>query len=181
MSETTPASEQPTPIDPSSLLELDVFLDASDSSALDSMMQDSFLGLDHSTTGSSLSTWTENLESEMAWNSTNTFPPILESIPSGYISQAAPLSNTEPEAQSLAFNDTTFPQDTFAIQNLPPLLEENMQIELDADTSAMDSLNLAQSLATFNASDDPFMGWASKRASHLFDDYGWVLSHVEAL
>jgi hypothetical protein len=30
-------------------------------------------------------------------------------------------------------------------------------------------------------SDDPFMGWASKKANHLFDDYGWVLSHVENL
>lgn len=30
-------------------------------------------------------------------------------------------------------------------------------------------------------SEDPFMGWASKKANHLFDDYGWVLSHVEHL
>jgi hypothetical protein len=29
--------------------------------------------------------------------------------------------------------------------------------------------------------DDPFMGWASKKANHLFDDYGWVFSHVENL
>lgn len=29
--------------------------------------------------------------------------------------------------------------------------------------------------------EDPFMGWASKRAGHLIDEYGWVLSHVEAL
>jgi len=30
-------------------------------------------------------------------------------------------------------------------------------------------------------SDDPFMGWASKRASQIVEDYGWVLSHVETL
>jgi hypothetical protein len=30
-------------------------------------------------------------------------------------------------------------------------------------------------------SEDAFMGWASKKANHLFDDYGWVLSHVEHL
>jgi len=39
----------------------------------------------------------------------------------------------------------------------------------------------AQSDEALICSDDPFMGWASKKANHLFDDYGWVLSHVENL
>jgi hypothetical protein len=30
-------------------------------------------------------------------------------------------------------------------------------------------------------SEDPFMGWAAKRVSHVFEDYSWVLSHVESL
>jgi len=41
--------------------------------------------------------------------------------------------------------------------------------------------NAAQSDEALICSDDPFMGWASKKANHLFDDYGWVLSHVENL
>ena len=34
---------------------------------------------------------------------------------------------------------------------------------------------------TMVASDDPFMGWATKRASQVVEDYGWVLSHVGTL
>lgn len=33
----------------------------------------------------------------------------------------------------------------------------------------------------FLCNEDPFMGWASKRATKAVDDYGWVLSHVETL
>jgi hypothetical protein len=38
-----------------------------------------------------------------------------------------------------------------------------------------------QSEEALMCNEDPFMGWASKKANHLFDDYGWVLSHVENL
>jgi hypothetical protein len=31
------------------------------------------------------------------------------------------------------------------------------------------------------SSEDPFMGWASKRSNQMCQDYGWVLSHVETL
>ncbi|KUJ19015.1 uncharacterized protein LY89DRAFT_510444 [Mollisia scopiformis] len=34
---------------------------------------------------------------------------------------------------------------------------------------------------SLSCSEDPFMGWASKRASQMFDEYNWVLSHVETL
>jgi hypothetical protein len=34
---------------------------------------------------------------------------------------------------------------------------------------------------TLACSEDPFMGWASKRANQMFDEYNWVLSHVETL
>lgn len=34
---------------------------------------------------------------------------------------------------------------------------------------------------TLTYSEDPFMGWASKKANQMIDDYGWVLSHVETL
>jgi hypothetical protein len=53
------------------------------------------------------------------------------------------------------------------------LLEDPAQISLQPSP--------AQPEETLMCSDDPFMGWASKKANHLFDDYGWVLSHVENL
>ena len=179
--EHTPSSEQMTATNPSSLLDLDVFFDAPDSSALSGLMQDSFLGLNHPTTSSDSTTWTDSTDlGEMAWSSTSIFPPISESMCTNFAVEAPPLQNMEViEHQMTAFDDLCFPQDTFTAQNLPAVLEENMQV--DDNTTAMDATTLEQSLSTFNASDDPFMGWASKRASHLFDDYGWVLSHVEAL
>lgn len=173
------ASEQLNAADPSSLLDLDVFFDAKDASSL--VMQDSFLGLDHPTTSSNSTTWTDNLDlGEMAWSSTGTFPTIQESAPNEFLMNTTPLQAMEVDDNSMhAFNEHFIAQDTFAAPNLPAVLEENIQME--HDTSAADSIALQQSLAAFNASDDPFMGWASKRANHLFDDYGWVLSHVEAL
>ncbi|KAF4629768.1 hypothetical protein G7Y89_g8378 [Cudoniella acicularis] len=49
------------------------------------------------------------------------------------------------------------------------------------DALTQNSLEQGQSGEALMCSDDPFMGWASKKAHHLFDDYGWVLSHVENL
>lgn len=178
--ENTPAaSEQPTSSDPSSLLDLDVFLDATDASVLGSVTQDSFLGLDL-TTNCNSTTWTDNLDlGEMAWDSTSNFSPIQETAPNDYLMETSALQTINVGANPMhVLKERSYAQDTFSTPTLPALLEENIQMD---DTSTSDSMALQQSLAAFNASDDPFMGWASKRASHLFDDYGWVLSHVEAL
>lgn len=52
-----------------------------------------------------------------------------------------------------------------------------------AESSAQNPLAtpLASTDPTLTCSEDPFMGWASKKANQMFDNYGWVLSHVETL
>lgn len=171
----TPSSEPQQADVYSDQLDLDVFFDASDSSVVNTM-QDSFLGLDHPTTGSNSTTWTDNLEiGDMTWSSSS----IYSSIPESVMEFPVPTQNMEGvESQLPVFGEPPIPQDAFKAQNLHAVPEENFQQD---QTVLMDSALLDQALSTFNASDDPFMGWASKRASHLFDDYGWVLSHVEAL
>lgn len=62
-----------------------------------------------------------------------------------------------------------------SLDKIPTVSAEELSAPLG--TWPSDELTDMQS----QVSEDPFMGWASKRASHLFDDYGWVLSHVEAL
>lgn len=54
-----------------------------------------------------------------------------------------------------------------------PLLETASQLQQE------NMLSLGGRPAEY--SDDPFMGWTSKRASQMCEDYGWVLSHVGTL
>jgi hypothetical protein len=49
------------------------------------------------------------------------------------------------------------------------------------ESSQSASLDLLEKTSLEVYSDDPFMGWASKRSSQMCEDYGWVLSHVETL
>ena len=51
--------------------------------------------------------------------------------------------------------------------------EDPLLVHLPTTTAASESNSAA--------SEDPFMGFANKRASNIIDEYGWVLSHVEAL
>ncbi len=71
--------------------------------------------------------------------------------------------------------------------SLDPLSQSSL-LEDPNDFSSAGLLNLQdQNLLwphpedTITVSDDPFMGWATKRASQVVEDYGWVLSHVGTL
>ena len=71
-------------------------------------------------------------------------------------------------------------------QESPALSDETSDqtytaLSLDGPAQIRSQLSPGHSEEALMCSDDPFMGWASKKANHLFDDYGWVLSHVENL
>jgi hypothetical protein len=89
---------------------------------------------------------------------------------------------------------TTNPTQTFDTSNIyfdnidyVPLMETTAGETTTSETTTSETTagpSLSPSLSGLEvpvSADDPFMGWASKRASHNFDDYGWVLSHVENL
>ena len=66
------------------------------------------------------------------------------------------------------------------------VLEEFSQTQDMSQVFAAPLLGIPDQFASQNppstqCSDDPFMGWASKRTSQMCEDYGWVLSHVETL
>lgn len=69
----------------------------------------------------------------------------------------------------------SFPPEMFLAQELHAVPEE---IHAECESVPMPQ---ELPLLACHATEDPFMGWASKRASSLLDEYGWVLSHVEAL
>lgn len=70
------------------------------------------------------------------------------------------------------------PQDSPSLSDEAPnrtytaLLENHDQISLNPPAPLSEQALMC--------SEDPFMGWGDKK-NHLFDDYGWVLSHVENL
>lgn len=74
-----------------------------------------------------------------------------------------------------------------AQQNLPGLSDDHLNTTYPPPlTESPDALlmnpSIGNSYEALMSSQDPFMGsWASEKAHHLFDDYGWVLHHVENL
>lgn len=82
-----------------------------------------------------------------------------------------------PEAQGITLPPQDSPTllDETSHDTYTALLTEN-SAEILLEPSAL------QPEDALSCNDDPFMGsWDSEKAHHLFDDYGWVLHHVENL
>lgn len=103
----------------------------------------------------------------ISWNATMT-DLCLESMPA-LPALPSVLSGTIPEQLSIGN-----PPQGFVATNLHVVPEEAHHE--DALTMTVPSV-----VGDPVSADDPFMGWATKRASNLADEYGWVLSHVQAL
>jgi hypothetical protein len=149
--------------------------------------------------------WTENDGAgPIPWSSCNNYPAFPESLEGNFFSPGlAPSARDNVETfagqnpHSLIFNATDASLSNSCMansQNLilpphqdPPTLSDETPHQtytaLVLENSVGTSLTpfVGQSEETLMCSEDPFMGWASKKANHLFDDYGWVLSHVENL
>lgn len=101
-----------------------------------------------------------------SWPSVQGRIPLLDQV------NMQPLLTVAPGTASIA---TSASQPSFAIPELHVVPEEPHHHDEHM-------VNAPQAIPNESTSPaDPFMGWASKRASNLADEYGWVLSHVEAL
>jgi hypothetical protein len=148
----------------------------------------SIMYVDYPTTDSTSSTWTENLNtSDISWSSSSIYPPIQESSAEISLDDGVHSLSTDTtlvDVQSLSNHaHYTNSEDIEALIQPRPAhhLLNDAATEFSVQET-MDEWPVAQPLEThIQPSEDPFMGWASKRASHLFADYGWVLSHVETL
>lgn len=151
------------------------------------------------------------LDNPDAWtNSTYADPSMWNSFDNGSGAPELTLDpDTSFESQSVdSFQDNLLNKDEFsflATRNLGPGAECETMLQHSGQSthqqSAESSLVHSQLSEPFiltdqrtgstivhsgvqkssGCSDDPFMGWASKRASQIVEDYGWVLSHVETL
>lgn len=65
------------------------------------------------------------------------------------------------------------------VAELPDPLQQDLSMRIEIDTAFWNPMNISDQPT--QCSEDPFMGWAAKRVSHAFEDYSWLLSHVESL
>jgi hypothetical protein len=156
--------------------ETDVFWDAPQQDTTAAVSDDSLLSF-----GSinSLSTsWTDNSHAGPSpWSSWSSYAPTQNSTPgSNGFAQVIGIDEKteshvfdETQAQVFGANQSTDLDQICDVSLLENHLETSIPPSLDSSGKPLQS------------SEDPFMGWATKRASHMFDDYGWVLSHVETL
>lgn len=115
------------------------------------------------------SSWTESLYAGPSpWSLYDSYTPVHDSSNGGNNAVQATGIEAEITSQMQTFDS----KDVHAndISYMPPT-------ENPADLSTFEFNELEMPCS----GEDPFMGWGSKRASHNFDDYGWVLSHVENL
>ena len=137
---------------------------------------DSLLTFDYPSSDTT-STWTDSINtSVLSWSSNTTCSPIQESntklCQDQNMDGIPGTSNLGTDHRNL---DTMKSDIYLDISECGPIPGQQT-LELDNSWP-----NSGDPEPPIPVSEDPFMGWASKRASHLFDDYGWVLSHVEAL
>jgi hypothetical protein len=145
--------------------------------------------------------WTDNDGARpVPWNSCNDYPPLTGPLdrnifPSGLGNFEAFL---EQDIDGHFFHSAdaglSNPCTAEVPRMAPPVHQDSPILSDETSHRTYTSLVLGNhrgekslALATVESeeavlcSEDPFMGWASKKANHLFDDYGWVLSHVEHL
>ncbi len=145
--------------------------------------------------------WTDNHGAgPVPWNSCNDYPPFpgslngnifssglgnFEAFPEqdadGHFSNSTNAGLSNPCAAEVspiaspAHQDSPKLSDEISHRTCTALLLENRGGQKSLPPVAGETKDVVF------CSEDPFMGWASKKANHIFDDYGWVLSHVEHL
>jgi hypothetical protein len=190
-----PQSEHAT-----SLVRSDVFWDALEQHSLDFQAESSLISFADMASNSDSGYWTDSdLVCPIPWSSCSNYPAFPESSLEGNLPlpEVESRDNTETSARQQAyphvFNATdSSPRDICMARahglSLPTqgsdetphhtciatLIESPAQVLLESSPR--------QSAEASMCINDPFMGsWASEKAHHLFDDYGWVLHHVEKL
>jgi hypothetical protein len=144
--------------------------------------------------------WTDNDGAgPVPWNSCNDYPPLPGPLdrnifPSGLGNfEAFPEQDVDRQFPNSGDTDLSIPCAADVPRIAPPAHHDTPTLSDESSyrtyTALLGNHDCQKSLPTAAGesedavlcSEDPFMGWASKKANHLFDDYGWVLSHVEHL
>jgi hypothetical protein len=182
----------------SPLARSDVSWDAFEQSPLGIKAKSSLLSFSDIASNTDSGYWTEN---ECTGSLACSYPTFTGTLPEDGLSTPgvdnAALAARQQLQSSSAFNTadlgfSTWPTTeaegiTLPQQDSPTLLDEtphDTYTALLTESSAEILLEPSahQSEEALSCSDDPFMGsWDSEKAHHLFDDYGWVLHHVENL
>lgn len=202
-SDTVPRAGAHTETNPF-LAEADVFWDAFEQDPLAVQAQNSLLSFGDMASNSDSGYWTDSDHvGPIPWTSCSNYPAYPGSVLEGdlYPPEVETRDSIEAcarqEAHTRVFTATDSSSSNSCMaeahnlvlssQQDPPTLSDETPhrtyTTLLLDNPAQTSLgsSAGKSEEVLMCSDDPFMGWASKKAHHLFDDYGWVLSHVENL
>jgi hypothetical protein len=183
-----------------SLARSDVFWDAFEKHSLDFQAESSLLSFTDMASNSDSGYWTDSdLVCPIPWSSCSNYPAFPELSLEGNLSPPEVESRDNAETSSrqqahphvLNATDSS-PRDICITRaqglSLPyqgsDITPHHTCIAISIESPAQVLLESSpgQSAEASMCIDDPFMGsWASEKAHHLFDDYGWVLHHVENL
>ncbi|KAE8447042.1 hypothetical protein EG329_011177 [Mollisiaceae sp. DMI_Dod_QoI] len=158
----------------------DVFWDAADQVNT----QEAILSFGHLSTSSYAGSWTDSSYTDLlSWSPNSSCLTAPDSM-RGSLAPAPEIPHLAslPGADIASF-DPTVEQGDLA-QRCPMQHYPSLSYPSPSDDAAAQqqlAAPIAQAEQTLTCSEDPFMGWASKKANQVFDDYGWVLSHVETL
>jgi hypothetical protein len=182
-----------------SLARSDVFWDAFEQHSLDFQAESSLLSFADVASNSDSGYWTDSdLVCPIPWSSCSNYPAFPESSLEGNLPppEIESRDNTETSSRQQAhphvFNATESSSRDICITraqglNLPSQGSDETQLHtctailIESPAKVLLESSPGPSAEELKCSDDPFMGsWASEK-DHLFDDYGWVLHHVENL
>jgi hypothetical protein len=71
--------------------------------------------------------------------------------------------------------------DSMSLCRGPTTLNEHISVPETLGTGSVGWANMEGNHSGLESGEDPFMGWADKRAMQTTEEYGWVLSHVGQL
>lgn len=164
----------------------DVYWDASD--LIDRQETSLNFGL---STSSYTESWANSSNTDLlSWSPNSSYLTAQDSI-RGSISGTGNTTEAPLDALSMttisAISDLNFQVDTKDIplpapHNCP--LQQYPSLSYPSPTGRLSTQIPApagHTEQTLACSEDPFMGWASKKSGQMFDEYNWVLSHVEIL
>lgn len=162
--------------------EADVFWDPAEAGNMD----DAMLNFGHLSTSSYAGSWTDGSFTDlMSWSpksSCLTAPDSTRGSLAGVPElpqQDSSMEHFDATQEQADLRNAPLPvPHTCPLQQYPSLSYPSPSDEASAQQSLAAPAQMDQ---TFTCSEDPFMGWASKKANQMIDDYGWVLSHVETL
>jgi hypothetical protein len=182
-----------------SLARSDVFWDEFEQHSLDFQAESSLLSFADVASNSDSGYWTDSdLVRPIPWSSCCNYPAFPESSLEGNLPppEVESRDNTETSSRQQAhphvFNTTESSSRDICITRAQGLslpsqgsdetpLHTCTAILIESPGKVLLESSPGPSAEELMCSDDPFMGsWASEK-DHLFDDYGWVLHHVENL